>query len=285
MEDTGIRPVGAPTVVAGAAPAEPLAAATPSAAPDPTAAAFFDVDNTVIRGASIFVLARGLWRRDFFGPRDIAAMAWKQARFIAVGENLEHLDQIREQALAWVAGHSVAELTAIGEEVYDEAMAGRVWPGTRALAMGHLERGQEVWLVTATPVEVAQVIAHRLGLSGALGTVAESVDGVYTGRLVGQPLHGAAKARAVSALAQEKGLDLSRCAAYSDSANDIPLLSLVGHPCAVNPDAALLGHARARGWQVVDYRRGRRAAKLGLRAAAATALAGALAASARRRRS
>jgi len=151
--------------------------------------------------------------------------------------------------------------------------------------MGHLERGQEVWLVTATPVEVAQVIARRLGLSGALGTVAESVDGVYTGRLVGQPLHGAAKARAVSALAQEKGLDLSRCAAYSDSANDIPLLSLVGHPCAVNPDAALLGHARARGWQVVDYRRGRRAAKLGLRAAAATALAGALAASARRRRS
>jgi HAD superfamily phosphoserine phosphatase-like hydrolase len=264
MEDTGIRAVGSPTVVAGAAPAEPVAAATPSAAPDPTAAAFFDVDNTVIRGASIFVLARGLWRRDFFGARDIAAMAWKQARFIAVGENLEHLDQIREQALAWV---------------------GRVWPGTRALAMGHLERGQEVWLVTATPVEVAQVIARRLGLSGALGTVAESVDGVYTGRLVGQPLHGAAKARAVSALAQEKGLDLSRCAAYSDSANDIPLLSLVGHPCAVNPDAALLGHARARGWQVVDYRRGRRAAKLGLRAAAATALAGALAASARRRRS
>ena len=145
-----------------------------------------------------------------------------------------------------MAGHSVAELTAIGEEVYDEAMAGRIWPGTRALAMGHLERGQEVWLVTATPVEVAQVIARRLGLSGALGTVAESVDGVYTGRLVGEPLHGAAKARAVTALAQEKGLDLSRCAAYSDSANDIPLLSLVGHPCAVNPDAALLEHARAR---------------------------------------
>jgi phosphoserine phosphatase len=141
-----------------------------------------------------------------------------------------------------------------------------------------------VWLVTATPVEVARVIAQRLGLSGALGTVAETVDGVYTGRLVGEPLHGPVKAAAVAALAHDKGLDLSRCAAYSDSANDIPMLSLVGHPCAVNPDAALLQHARAQGWQVVDYRRGRRAARLGLRAAAATALAGALAASAHRRR-
>jgi HAD superfamily hydrolase (TIGR01490 family) len=287
MEE-GIRPVAEGGVVAGAAPvAAPggtTAGVAPAVMPDPSAAAFFDVDNTVVRGASIFVLALGLWRRDFFGVRDIAAMAWKQARFMAVGENLEDVVRIREQALAWVAGHSVDELTLIGEQVYDEAMAGKVWPGTRALAMGHLARGQEVWLVTATPVEVARVIAQRLGLSGALGTVAETVDGVYTGRLVGEPLHGPVKAAAIAALAHDKGLDLSRCAAYSDSANDIPMLSLVGHPCAVNPDATLLEHARAHGWQVVDYRRGRRAARLGLRAAAATALAGALAASAHRRR-
>jgi HAD superfamily hydrolase (TIGR01490 family) len=241
------------------------------------------VDNTVIRGASIFVLARGLWRRNFFGPRDIAAMAWKQARFIAVGENLEHLARIREQALTWVAGHSVAELTAIGEEVYDEAMARRVWPGTRALAMGHLERGQEVWLVTATPVEVAQVIARRLGLSGALGTVAESVDGHYTGRLVGEVLHGPAKAHAVRALAVTEGLNLRRCTAYSDSVNDVPMLSAVGTAVAVNPDRDLRDIARARGWPIRDFRTGRRATRIAVPALlGAGAVAGAVAAGLRR---
>jgi HAD superfamily hydrolase (TIGR01490 family) len=235
---------------------------------DPTAAAFFDVDNTVVRGASIFHLARGLYRRKFFTGRDIGRMAWQQARFIALGESMEHLRQVRESALSFVAGHSVAELTAIGEEVYDEVIADKIWPGTHALARLHLDAGQRVWLVTATPVEVAAVIAKRLGLSGALGTVAESVDGVYTGRLVGEPLHGQAKADAVQALAEREGLDLSRCAAYSDSANDIPMLSLVGEPVAINPDAALRAYAKTQGWRIRDYRTGRKAAKVGVPAAA-----------------
>jgi HAD superfamily hydrolase (TIGR01490 family) len=235
---------------------------------DATAAAFFDVDNTVVRGASIFHLARGLYRRKFFTLKDIARMGWQQARFRALGESMEHIQQIRESALSFVAGHSVAELTAIGEEVYDEVIADKIWPGTHALAQLHLDAGQRVWLVTATPVEVADVIARRLGLSGALGTVAESVDGVYTGRLVGEPLHGPAKADAILALALREGLDLSRCAAYSDSANDIPMLSLVGEPCAINPDAALRAHAKVHGWRIRDYRTGRKAAKVGVPAAA-----------------
>ncbi len=235
---------------------------------DAGAAAFFDVDNTVVRGASIFHLARGLYRRKFFTLGDIARMAWQQARFRAVGESMEHIQQIRESALSFVAGHSVAELTAIGEEVYDEVIADKIWPGTHALAQLHLDAGQRVWLVTATPVEVADVIARRLGLSGALGTVAESVDGVYTGRLVGEPLHGPAKAEAIRALALAEGLDLSRCAAYSDSANDIPMLSMVGEPCAINPDAALRAYAKVHGWRIRDYRTGRKAAKVGVPAAA-----------------
>lgn len=109
----------------------------------------------------------------------------------------------------------------------------------------------------------------RLGLTGALGTVAESVDGVYTGRLVGEPLHGPAKAEAVRALAAAEGLDLARCAAYSDSHNDIPMLSLVGHPYAINPDTKLRKHARALDWRLRDYRTGRKAAKVGIPAAAA----------------
>src|SRR5205085_1158979 len=100
--------------------------------PDPGAAAFFDVDNTMMQGASI----------------------------------------------------------------YDALMAARIWSGTRALAQLHLDAGQRVWLVTAAPAELASLIARRLGLTGALGTVAENRDGVYTGRLVGEPLHGPAKAEA-----------------------------------------------------------------------------------------
>ncbi len=233
--------------------------------PDPHVAAFFDVDNTVMQGASIFHLARGLHRREFFTTRDILGAAWKQAYFRLVGvEDPEHVAEARASALAFIAGHKVSELEALGEEIFDEAMAHRIWPGTRALAQMHLDQGQRVWLVTAAPIEIASIIARRLGLSGALGTVSEHVDGVYTGRLVGDMLHGPAKGVAIAALAEREGLDLSRCAAYSDSYNDLPMLSLVGDPCVINPDAKLRDHARAAGWRIRDYRTGRKAARAGL---------------------
>jgi HAD superfamily hydrolase (TIGR01490 family) len=248
--------------------------------PDPTAAAFFDVDNTVMQGASIFHLARGLHRRKFFTTRDIVGAAWKQAYFRVVGvEDPEHVAEARSAALAFIAGHTTEELESLGEEIFDEAMAHRIWPGTRALAQLHLDQGQRVWLVTAAPIEIAQIIARRLGLTGAMGTVAEHVDGVYTGRLVGDLLHGQAKAEAIKALAARESLDLSRCSAYSDSYNDLPMLSLVGDPCAINPDAKLRSYARQKGWRVRDYRTGRKAARAGLLVgAAAGAVTGAVAA-------
>ncbi len=156
------------------------------------------------------------------------------------------------------------DIQQIGEEIFDELISKRIWPGTRALTQMHLHAGQRVWLVTASPVELARTIADRLGLTGALGTVAEITDGTYTGRLHGRPLHGPAKAEAITALAAVEHLDLERCSAYSDSANDIPMLELVGHPCAVNPDAELRAHAKANGWRIRDYRTTRKAAKIGL---------------------
>ncbi|MEV8530065.1 HAD-IB family hydrolase [Streptomyces sp. NPDC052000] len=247
---------------------------------DDLAAAFFDLDNTVMQGAALFHFGRGLYKRKFFQRRELAKFAWQQAWFRLAGvEDPEHMQDARDSALSIVKGHRVSELMSIGEEIYDEYMADRIWPGTRALAQAHLDAGQKVWLVTAAPVETATIIARRLGLTGALGTVAESVGGVYTGRLVGEPLHGPAKAEAVRALAAAEGLDLSRCAAYSDSHNDIPMLSLVGHPYAINPDAKLRKHARDREWRLRDYRTGRKAAKLGIPAAAGVgALAGGTAA-------
>ena len=229
------------------------------------AAAFFDVDNTVMRGASVFHFARGLYQRDFFRTRDLLGAAWMHVYFSLTGtEDPDHVEQARGTALRLIAGHRVAEIEELGEDIFDEVMAERIWPGTRALAQMHLDQGQRVWLVTAAPIEVARIIARRLGLTGAIGTVAEQVDGVYTGRLVGELLHGPAKADAVLALAARERLDLRRCSAYSDSVNDLPMLGLVGEPCAINPDSRLRAHAKAAGWRIHDYRSGRKAARWGV---------------------
>lgn len=247
---------------------------------DPTSAAFFDLDNTLMQGASIFHLARGLYRREFFTTRELIAAATKQARFRLSGvEDPDDVAHARESALSFIAGHTVRELEELGEEIFEEGMAHRIWPGTRALAQLHIDQGQRVWLVTAAPVEIARIIARRLGLTGAMGTVAEHVDGIYTGRLVGDLLHGPAKAEAIAALARRESLDLSRCSAYSDSYNDLPMLTLVGDPCAINPDARLRAHAREQGWRIRDYRTGRKAARAGLLiSATGGAVAGAVAA-------
>ncbi|HEX8004744.1 MAG TPA: HAD-IB family hydrolase [Mycobacteriales bacterium] len=237
--------------------------------PDPTAAAFFDCDNTLMVGASIFHFAKGLAARKLFTSRDLLGFAWDQLMFRLKGtESHGAMLEAREAALAFVKGREVAEIVAYGEEIYDELMAHRIYSGTRALAQQHLDNGQRVWIVTATPVELASIVSRRLGLTGALGTVSEVEDGRYTGRLVGEPLHGAAKAEAVRALAEREGLDLSRCTAYSDSANDVPMLSVVGHAVAVNPDGELRDIARQRGWDVRDFRTGRKAVLVGVPAAA-----------------
>ncbi|HUR52395.1 MAG TPA: HAD-IB family hydrolase [Mycobacteriales bacterium] len=256
-------------VLAGAAAAAAAEVEASLAVPaDRTAAAFFDVDNTMIRGASIYFFGKGMAGRGLITTKDLLKFGYQQVKFRVAGkEDLGAVAEAREKALSLVEGKAVAEIVAYGEEIYDELMAERIWSGTRALAQTHLDAGQRVWLVTATPVELARIIAKRLGLTGALGTVSEVENGKYTGRLVGEPLHGPSKAEAVRALAEREGLDLARCTAYSDSANDIPMLSAVGTAVAVNPDTALRAAAKENGWEVRDFRTGRKAAKVGIPAA------------------
>jgi HAD superfamily hydrolase (TIGR01490 family) len=259
---------------------------TPESPPaDLTAAAFFDVDNTLVQGSSLVHFGRGLAARKYFTYGDLGRFIWAQAKFQLTGrENSEDVAAGRRKALAFIEGRSTAELVALGEEIFDEIIADKIWPGTRALAQMHLDAGQQVWLVTATPYELAETIATRLGLTGALGTVAESIDGVFTGRLVGEILHGTGKAHAVRALAIREGLNLKRCTAYSDSYNDVPMLSLVGTPVAINPDADLRDVARERDWEIRDFRTARKAARIGVPSALALGAAGgALAAAVSRR--
>lgn len=232
----------------------------PSIPQEPGAAAFFDVDNTLIQGASIVIFAAGLYKRKYFTVRQIIPIAWKQLKFRVTGnENADDVAEGRAQALEFIKGRTVEELQALCEEIFDETMNERIWPGTQALAEDHLAAGHEVWLVSATPVQLAQVLARRLGFTGALGTVAEVKDGRFTGRLVGDILHGPGKKHAVAALAAMENLDLSRCYAYSDSINDLPLLTMVGNCVAINPDRRLRTFARNNGWPIKDFRSVRKA--------------------------
>ncbi len=241
----------------------------------PGAAAFFDVDNTIMRGSSLAVLARGMADRDYFTTAEVMDFTWKQLKYVMSGkENLEDMAQATENGLLFVKDREQSEIREVAEAAYDERMVGRLWAGTVELAEAHKALGHEVWLVSATPVEVADVIARRLGLTGGLGTIAQVQDGRYTGHLDGVPLHGAAKEEAVARLAAERGLDLTRCAAYSDSANDVPMLTVVGCPVAINPDSALRAYARTQGWPIRDYRiRGKDSVRRGVPAAAAAGLA------------
>src|SRR5699024_6112624 len=203
-------------------------------------AAFFDVDKSLIQCSPL--IGFGLWLagKGFLTFKQIRTIAWKQVKFRISGEvNAQAVDKCREAALDFCRGRAVDGMVALCEGIVDNSMARRAYPGTRELAQMHLDAGQQVWLVTATPVQLAQILAHRFGFTGALGTVAEVKDGKFTGKLVGDILHGPGKRHAVAALATIENLDLPRCTAYSDSANDVPMLSMVGTAVAINPDRKL----------------------------------------------
>ena len=225
-------------------------------------AAFFDVDNTLIKGSTIFFLSRGMYQRGFFSKREISTFVLANLRFRLTGkENPEEIDKFKEAAQSFVKGHKVSEIKKIAADVYDKYVSERLWSGTIEIARKHLAQGLEVWLVTAAPQHMAELIAERLGFTGALGTIAETKDGIYTGKMVGEMLHGVSKAEAVKKLALQQNYDLKNSYAYSDSHNDIPLLSIVGNPQAINPDTLLQIKAFRDGWQVHDFRRARRVSK------------------------
>ena len=221
-------------------------------------AAFFDVDNTLIRGSTIYFLGRGMYQRGYFTKKDISRFVLANLRFRLTGkENKDEIQRLQDAATDFIGGHNVKDIEAIAQEIYDEYVSPAMWQGTIDIAQALEAEGIEVYLVTAAPEDMAVLIAKRLGLTGALGSKAEIENGTYTGRMNGALLHGKEKAIAVTELAKEKGFNLSECFAFSDSNNDLPLLLCVGHPSAINPDALLGLRAMAEGWPIHDFRRAR----------------------------
>lgn len=228
-------------------------------------AAFFDVDKTLIPGSSLFLMARGMYERDFLRVRDIAKFAWGQLVFVIGGERMKSIEETKSNTLSFVAGRHSDELKAWGREIAEERVLPRVYEDVVRVIEGHMRAGDETYLVTAAPIELASFLAEALGMTGALATESEVDDeGRYTGRLVGDILHGPAKAKAVAELAAQRGIDLAESSAYSDSKNDLPLLEAVGDPHAVNPEPELRKIARARGWPIHELRTRRRALLIGI---------------------
>ena len=219
------------------------------------AAAFFDVDNTILRGSSSFLFGKSAFERKFFSRKDFWRFAWHQFVFIWKGENNTKLSALKDRVLSLVEGQLVSDLQILVDEVYDKHIKLKLWPETVRLAKDHIKQGREVWLVTAAPQELGDVIAHELGLTGAIGTKVERKNGILTGRLVGKPIHGPQKRKAIVALAKDRNLSLKRSYAYSDSQNDLPMLTAVGHPVAVNPDKILTRYAKAADWPIYDFKK------------------------------
>lgn len=223
--------------------------------PGKKTAAFFDVDNTLVCGSTSILFGKVAFTGGSIRRRDIWRFMWEQAMFIRRGEKNSKMGDFKDRALMLTKGHSVEELQGLIDEVYKSEIRPRLWPRTVERLKHHLSEGHEVWLVTAAPVELAQAIADDVGATGALGTIVGHDGNVLTGELVGAPLHGKAKRKAVKNLAKERGISLRKSWAYSDSVNDLPMLSAVGNQVAVNPDQQLRRYAVAAGWEILRQRR------------------------------
>ena len=219
--------------------------------PETRAAAFFDLDNTLIAGSSLFHLGWGGFKRGLFSPTEAIRFAMAQFWFRFTGRESAGAPKTWGGfTAAFAKGARVDDLVAIGREIVIESILPALRGGVLKMAHRHLAAGDEVWIVTASPVELSQMLAADLGFTGGLGTRAEVRDGRYTGNLPSGILHGSRKADAIRDLARERHIDLARSSAYSDSINDLPMLLAVGFPQAVTPDKDLARAARERGWPV-----------------------------------
>ena len=222
-----------------------------------------------MEGSSAFQFGRAAYKAGMIGRRQLLADAWANVRFRLRGSTDEGTQALRDRISASLAGTRVRDLERLGADVLAGVLP-RIYPRMLALAHEHQDAGRRVFIVTAASQELAQMLAQVLALDGGIGSQFSEVrDGVFTGQPTGVFVYGAGKARAIEQLAERERIDLSESYAYSDSESDLPMLEIVGHPVAVNPDPQLAKIARQRGWEMLRFDR------LGRRLKAAIALAGA----------
>jgi HAD superfamily hydrolase (TIGR01490 family) len=249
------------------------------------AAAFFDLDRTLLAGSSAYHFGRAVYKAGRLSRRQLARDAVDQAKFRLWGSTDAAVNALLDRIMEGIKGQRVSDLARLTPDVLAGILP-RIYPQMMKVVRDHQDAGLRCYIVTAASQEMVVKLADVLAMDGAIGTPSEVVDGVYTGKLAGPFVYGEGKAQAMRRFAAEQGIDLERSWAYSDSASDLPMLEAVGHPVAVNPDAELEEVARHEGWDIFRFEKlGQRLRIAGTALAVAVAAAGgAIVAEARRSR-
>ena len=216
------------------------------------AAAFFDVDKTVLAGNSTYAYGKQFYRHGLITPSQVLALSLAQTTFMRHGLTSEAMDIQRDKLMAMVAGWNVDEVRELITRTLHEVIVPAIYEEARELIAWHKLAGRDIVLVSASTDDLIAPIAEELGANHVIASQLEVRGGVYTGQM----LHynkGEAKVTAIQALATERGYDLTESYAYSDSATDIPMLAAVGHPVAVNPDKELRAHATDADWTILTF--------------------------------
>jgi HAD superfamily hydrolase (TIGR01490 family) len=216
------------------------------------AAAFFDLDRTLLRRSSALALAGSFRDYGVIGRGQLAKAAAWQLLFAARGASAETVRKAAEDGLMVLKGFRVDDLRTLVAGAMEPVLKPLVYQEPLDLLGRHRDRGEPVYIVSATLQEIVEELAAELGFDGAIGSTCEILGGVYTGRSL-RAAHGAGKAAAVRELAELTGIDLATSTAYSDSHTDLPFLEAVGKPVAVNPDRELRRIALERDWPVLEF--------------------------------
>ena len=248
------------------------------------AAAFFDLDKTLMAGSSGMQFARIAAGQGIVGRRQLASWAFEHLRYRLRGTTDARTAEVLKVARELITGVPERTIERMGPEVM-AAILPRVFPQMLTEVYAHQDAGRQTFIVSAAGNGVVETLAHVLGMTGGIGTRYEvDAAGAFTGRLDGPFVYGQGKVEAMREFAARHEIDLAQSYAYSDSLSDLPMLRAVGNPVAVNPDPPLAEIARAEGWQVLRFERlGRRLVALVVTLLATVAGFGASRVAARRR--
>jgi HAD superfamily hydrolase (TIGR01490 family) len=238
-----------------------------------TAGAFFDLDKTLIEGSSAIHFGRAAYRHGLMTRTQLARDLWANVKFRIRGSTDAGSDELRQRILDSIAGTPVRDLERMGHEVLAGVLP-RVYPDVLREAYEHQDAGRKIFIVTAASHEMAELMAYVLFFDGGIGTRSEIHDGVYTGKPDGPFTYREGKAEAIRDRAAAEGIDLTQSYAYSDSESDLPMLRVVRHPVAVNPDPELERIAREEGWRIMRFDKLARRLRIAAVAAAIALLGG-----------
>ncbi|MEX3504076.1 HAD family hydrolase [Corynebacterium sp. LK2510] len=217
------------------------------------AAAFFDLDKTIIATSSAYAFGREFLSNGLISRQEALELSLSKASYMFSGHSPEQMDAARDSLSQLTAGWDVEEIRRITTETMHTVVTPAIYAEARDLIEQHRSQGHEVIIISASASILVEPIARELGVDTVVATEMEVVDGKLTGTIK-RFLKGDAKAAAVAEFAAEHGYDLAQSFAYSDSATDIPMMEMVGHPVAVNPDRALRKHALKNGWEVRTFK-------------------------------